>query len=132
MAAAIGRIQLQQLSIWNSLRVSNAAFLSANLYGVGLPTVMEGAVHSFHQYTVMIEGLDRNDVALEIVRRGVGVGVYYPTPCHQLPAFSRKEHLEVTELASKRCLSLPVHPALDESDLERIVNVVNAVVNAGA
>jgi perosamine synthetase len=38
----------------------------------------------------------------------------------------------VTARVAAQCLSLPVHPALSEGDLETIVSVVNAVAKAGS
>ncbi len=57
--------------------------------------------------------------------------VYYPIPVHQ-QTFYRKlgygdVHLPETERASREVLSLPVHPALSEADLETIVREVNAL-----
>ena len=40
--------------------------------------------------------------------------------------------LPETEKAAVECLSLPVHPSLNEADLERVVTAVNALANAGA
>ncbi|MCL2785218.1 MAG: DegT/DnrJ/EryC1/StrS family aminotransferase, partial [Propionibacteriaceae bacterium] len=40
--------------------------------------------------------------------------------------------LPKTEQAAREVVSLPVHPSLSQSDLERIVEAVNAVASAGA
>jgi dTDP-4-amino-4,6-dideoxygalactose transaminase len=40
--------------------------------------------------------------------------------------------LPETELAAKQALSLPVHPSLSQSDLEKVVEVINAVASAGS
>jgi dTDP-4-amino-4,6-dideoxygalactose transaminase len=37
-----------------------------------------------------------------------------------------------TELAAKQALSLPVHPSLSQADLEKVVEVINAVASAGS
>ena len=63
----------------------------------------------------------------EIRERGVGCGVYYPTPIHRLPSFKLQLDLPETEKVIKECVSLPVHPSLTKSDLEKIVSVVNDV-----
>jgi dTDP-4-amino-4,6-dideoxygalactose transaminase len=62
----------------------------------------------------------------------VGSGVYYPIPNHRLPSFRLDVDLPETERAAAEALSLPVHPALSEQDLETIVSVVNEVAAAGA
>lgn len=130
--AAIGREQLKNLSKWTKQRQSNARFLSENLVGVTTPKVADGMQHVFHQYTIRVEGTDRNQFASELTRRGIGNGVYYPTPIHRLPSFRLDLDLPVTDLIASQVLSLPVHPALKKRDLEKIVETVNSVAKAGS
>jgi perosamine synthetase len=130
--AAIGRVQLTKLPAWTAKRQQNAAFLSAHLRGVVVPPVAQGATHVFHQYTVRVVDHDRDAFAAELVKRGVGNGVYYPTPIHRLPSFAQTLDLPTTELAARQVLSLPVYPSLRKRDLETIVEAVNAVAKAGS
>jgi dTDP-4-amino-4,6-dideoxygalactose transaminase len=128
--AAIGRVQLTKLAGWTARRQANAAFLSAHLEGVVTPPVSEGTVHVWHQYTIRVPE-DRDGFAAELTERGVGNGVYYPTPIHRLPSFQLTLDLPETEQATREVLSLPVHPSLSEDDLHTIVEVVNATAKAG-
>ena len=130
--AAIGRVQLTRLSAWTAKRQQNAAFLSSNLRGVVAPPVAAGATHVFHQYTVRVVDHDRDAFAAELAKRGVGSGVYYPTPIHRLPSFAQTLDLPTTEVAAKQVLSLPVYPSLKRRELEAIVEAVNAVAQAGS
>lgn len=130
--AAIGREQLKKLAGWTAIRQSNAMFLDENLMGVLTPYVAPGAFHVYHQYTIRIIGHDRDAFAAEMTRRGVGNGVYYPTPVHQLPSFGLTFDLPQTTRAAKEVLSIPVHPSLTKNDLETIVSVVNSIAKAGA
>ena len=130
--AAIGRVQLGKLAGWTARRQSNAAFFSAHLEGVVTPSVAPGAVHVYHQYTIRIPGHDQDAFIKALADRGVGSGVYYPTPVHELPSFGLTLDLPETALAAHEVISLPVHPALDQHDLEAIVDAVNAVAKAGA
>lgn len=130
--AAIGRSQLTQLSKWTAARQANAVFLNENLEGVVVPQTAPGMSHVFHQYTVRIQGTDRDAFAAELTKRGVGNGVYYPTPIHELPSFNISLSLPETSRAAREVLSLPVHPALKKRDLEKIVSTVNAISKAGS
>ncbi len=130
--AAIGRVQLTKLPAWTAKRQQNAAFLSENLRGVVVPPTAPGAVHVFHQYTVRVVDHDREAFAQELAKRGVGTGVYYPTPIHRLPSFAQSLDLPTTELAASQVLSLPVYPSLTRRELESIVTAVNAVAKAGS
>ena len=128
--AAIGRVQLQKLPAWTKTRQENAAYLDANLKGVVTPYLAPGTTHSYHQYTIRIPGGDaakRDAFMTKIGEKGVGSGVYYPTPIHRLPSFNLVVDLPQTELVIKECVSLPVHPSLTQSELETIVSVVNEV-----
>jgi dTDP-4-amino-4,6-dideoxygalactose transaminase len=129
--AAIGRVQLRKLPGWTAQRRANATFLSENLVGVGLPTVAPNATHVWHQYTIRVPE-DRDGFAAALAARGVGSGVYYPIPNHELPSFGLTIDLPRTREACAQVLSLPVHPALSQEDLETIVAAVNAVAQAGA
>ena len=130
--AAIGRVQLTKVDGWTRQRQSNAAFLDAHLEGVVVPPVAEAAEHVYHQYTIRVAE-DRDGVAKALAEEhGVGTGVYYPIPNHRLPSFGLELDLPETERAAREALSLPVHPALSQADLEQVVTAVNAVVRAGA
>lgn len=130
--AAIGRVQLKKLDEWTKKRQENAQFLSENINGVVVPPVANGAVHVYHQYTVRIVDLNRDAFAEELSKKGVGSGVYYPTPIHRLPSFGLTIDLPTTERVARECLSLPVHPSLSQQDLELIVSAVNSTARAGA
>ncbi|WP_323958915.1 aminotransferase class I/II-fold pyridoxal phosphate-dependent enzyme [Arthrobacter sp. JZ12] len=130
--AAIGRVQLTKVLGWTAQRQANARFLTDNLEGVGTPAVAEGAEHVYHQYTIRV-GQDRDGFAAALKEEyNIGSGVYYPIPNHRLPSFNRVEDLPNTEIAAQEVLSLPVHPSLDDEDLDRIVTAVNKLAGAGA
>jgi dTDP-4-amino-4,6-dideoxygalactose transaminase len=130
--AAIGRVQLTKVGAWTKRRQENAAFLSANLQGVTVPPVADGAVHVYHQYTVRVPQ-DRDGLAKALkAEHNVGSGMFYPVPNHRLKPFQADVELPETERAARECLSLPVHPSLSQADLERIVTGVNALAKAGA
>lgn len=129
--AAIGRVQLTKLLDWTLRRQANAAFFDEHLHGVVTPAITTGTIHVYHQYTIRIVGLDRDDFAAQLADRGVGTSVYYPIPNHRLPAFGCNLDLPETDRASREVLSLPVHPSLTEPELIHIVDSVNAVASAG-
>ncbi len=132
--AAIGRVQLTKVDAWTARRQANAAFLDANLRGVVVPPVAEGAVHVYHQYTIRVT--DDRDAFVKALKdeHQVGSGVYYPIPNHRLPSlapYAPGLDLPITEIAAREVVSLPVHPSLTEADLDRIVTAVNALASAG-
>ncbi|HWV49079.1 MAG TPA: DegT/DnrJ/EryC1/StrS family aminotransferase [Microbacterium sp.] len=133
--AAIGRVQLTKVNAWTATRQANAAFLDANLRGVTIPPVADGATHVYHQYTIRVTDDRDGFVAALKSEYNVGSGVYYPIPNHRLPSlapYAPRLDLPETERAAREVVSLPVHPSLTQDDLERIVTAVNAVAGAGA
>lgn len=137
--AAIGRAQLTRVDAWTKLRQANAATLNEGLAGVAgitTPYVAPEAVHVYHQYTIRVDSTERDRLREALkVEHNVGTGVYYPIPNHRLPSlasFAPGLDLPETEKAAAEVLSLPVHPSLSASDLDRIIHGVTVVLGAGA
>lgn len=134
--AAIGRVQLTKLAAWTEQRRANAAFLDAHLEGVVVPAVAPQATHVYHQYTIRVDGAERDRIVTAMRdEHQVGSGVYYPIPNHELTSlrgFAPAHELSVTVQLAREVISLPVHPSLSRDDLERIVEAVNATVKAGS
>ncbi|MFN3980604.1 MAG: DegT/DnrJ/EryC1/StrS family aminotransferase [Caldilinea sp.] len=133
MQAAIGLVQLTRIDEWNEQRRRNAALLTARLAGapgVETPKVRPGATPVFHQYTVAVN--DRDRMIASLTEHGVGYGIYYPIPIHKQQVYRERGYdvvLPVAEEASERVLSLPVHPALTEAELNRVADAVLASVS---
>jgi perosamine synthetase len=134
VGAAIGRVQLSRLAAWTERRRDNARVLDEaleGLPGVVTPSVAEGAMHVYHQYTVRITGAPgRDEVQRRLQTEGVGTGVYYPVPVHRLPSFDLELDLPETARAAEEVLSLPVYPALEPSELERVTAAVALAVRS--
>jgi dTDP-4-amino-4,6-dideoxygalactose transaminase len=134
LAAAIGRAQLAKLDRFNEARRRNAAILSRGLAGIGglvPPIERDGYRHVYHQYTVRIErGRDR--VQERLRELGVGTAVHYPVPVHRQPLYIElgfgSVSLPISERVAGEVLSLPVHPGLDDGDLDRIIDSVRTAV----
>ena len=132
VAAAIGRVQLGQLDGWTEKRRANAAYLDANLTGVVVPPVSDGARHVYHQYTVRVQG-DRDAFQAGLKELGIGNAVYYPTPIHKLRPYLTEDgrvgdwKLPETDRAAEEVVSLPIFPSLTQDQLDRIVEGVNTV-----
>ena len=127
--AAIGFEQLKKLVYFNEKRIFNANFLSENLRGVILPTVPEGYHHVFHQYTIRVPDKKRDALIEHLLENEIGSGVYYPVPIHKqtyyTEALGYDQSLPEAERASVEVLSLPVHPGLAQTDLNKIVETIN-------
>ncbi|MBT3834724.1 DegT/DnrJ/EryC1/StrS family aminotransferase [Candidatus Peribacteria bacterium] len=127
MCAAIGVAQMEKRNDFQEKRTNNAKYLSENLKGVEIPITRSECVHAWHQYTIRISG-DQNDAIEKLKSDEVGAAVFYPKPMYDHPCIQEKlsaeYSLSVAEKACREVLQIPVHPLLNESDLERIVSAV--------
>jgi dTDP-4-amino-4,6-dideoxygalactose transaminase len=126
IAAAIGQVQLEKLPDYVETRRRNAARFTDVLEdapAITAPAEPEGYRHSYHQYTVRCE--DRGALKAHLDDRDVDTAVYYPRPVHEQPAYEGYDgSFPHAERASDEVLSLPVHPGLEESDVDRIVEAL--------
>ena len=133
IAAAIGRAQLAKLDRFNDVRRRHASVLDEGLTGtpgIILPRERRGYRHVYHQYTIRVEG-DRDLFQRRLKELGIGTAVHYEVPVHHQPLYRSLGYadvsLPVTEAAADHVLSLPVHPALSDDDLDRIIVSVRKV-----
>lgn len=128
--SAIGLAQVNRLSEFLNARKANAEYLTKNLRdieGIILPTEASWATHNWYLYTIRILSPRKRDVVQKALHEAqIGAAVYYEVPLHLTPIYRKlfqyKEGLmPVSEQAAKEVLSLPVHPALTEEELEYIV-----------
>jgi len=127
---AIGVAQIEKLAGFTARRLANAAYLTERLGEfVRTPVVRPGHTHVYHQYTIRVPR-ERDAFQAALAERGVGTAVHYPRPIHKQPYYQERgfdTSLPVAEQAAEQVLSLPVHPALSEADLETIAREVIAL-----
>ena len=132
--AAVLRVKLLRLEAWTAARRKVAARYDAGLQGLPLklpPLGGAGTVPVFHLYTVRTDR--RDELAAFLRSRGIGTGVYYPTPVHLQPAYAGKlapGSLPESEKASREVLSLPMYPELPAADADRVIEAVRAFFKA--
>jgi UDP-2-acetamido-2-deoxy-ribo-hexuluronate aminotransferase len=89
--------------------------------------------HVFHQYTLLIEGAERNKLNEFLASRNIPSMIYYPVPAHRQNMFSAfqsgLQKLEVTDWLTERVISLPMHTELDEDQLKFISSCVLEFLN---
>jgi dTDP-4-amino-4,6-dideoxygalactose transaminase len=130
IAAAIGEVQLERLPEFTEARRRNAAGLDdrlADVADVTTPFEPDGYEHVYHQYTIRVP--NRDALREHLSNHDVGTGVYYPIPIHRQPAYEDVSgSYPVSEACADEVLSLPVHPQLDDEDLDRIAEVTAGAI----
>lgn len=132
--ASIGLAQMNHLEEWTARRVRNANVLKELMSDLPLEfqSVLPGAEHVYHQFTVRIPE-HRDAVAAYLKAHGVGCEIYYPLPIHQQPLYKRMGYdvsLPHTERAAQEVLSLPVHPSLSDADLFTVARTMREALAA--
>jgi dTDP-4-amino-4,6-dideoxygalactose transaminase len=114
-------------------RRHNAAGLRERLADVDalvLPDEVDGRGHVWHQFTLLLPaGRDRSAFIESLTASGVGSGSYYPRLVHDYDVYRNHpsvivEPTPVAEDVARRCVSLPVHPGVTDSNLDVIADAV--------
>jgi perosamine synthetase len=135
--AAIGVVQLEKLPSFFAKRLRNAQRLTKKLEKnerLKLPPVLENRKPSWYLYTVRIKGVTedkRNSIIKEMHDKEIGAEVYYPTPIHQMPYYKEtfgNFDLPETEEAANQVLSLPIHPQVNEEQIDMIAQTLLALL----
>jgi len=93
-----------------------------------VPHVPEGLLSAWAQYSLVVDNRERYLATLKEL--GIPTAVYYPRPLHLQTAFAhlgyRQGDFPVAERTSERIFSLPMHPYLNETDQDRIIEAVRS------
>jgi dTDP-4-amino-4,6-dideoxygalactose transaminase len=142
LQAAIGRIQLGKLDGWVGKRGRNARYLSDRLARVPGLRVADPPAHIRHSYykyyaflipEMLKESWDQERIIASVAAEGVPC---YTGTCGEIyleRAFARaglapRERLPVARRLAETSLMFPVHPTLEESDLEDTAAAVEKVM----
>jgi perosamine synthetase len=128
--AALGRSQLGKLGRFVARRREIAArydALFATVRGVAPLGRLPETEHAFHLYVVRIEfaalGKTRGQVMVALRDRGIGTQVHY-VPVHMHPSYADRGwgpgSFPVAEAFYAEALSLPMFPAMQDADVDRV------------
>ena len=133
--AAVLDAKLTHLDEYTAARRAAAAAYDSALRGAEglvLPAKAPYTTHVYHQYTVRIEGKDRDEVRKRLADRGVPSMIYYPIPLHLQRAYRTLGYKEgdfpVSERLASTVLSLPMHTELDGEQLRYIADSLTAAL----
>ena len=129
LQAAILRVKLRRLDGWNAGRRRVATALTGALGGsaaLAPAPASAGGDHVFHQYVV--ESSDRERLREHLAAAGVATAIHYPVPIHRTPAYAAagEPSLPVAERLAERIVSLPMHPAMTDQEIEQVAAAVRS------
>ncbi len=134
--AAILDAKLPHLDAYTAARQRAAAYYDkafANNEKLLIPGRDPHSTHVFHQYTLRVVGVDRDQLREGLAERGIPAMIYYPVPLHQQKAYLDPRYKDgdfpVAERLTACVLSLPMHTELDEEQLAFITSSVLELIN---
>lgn len=90
------------------------------------PTVKKDASHAYHLYVIRTQ--HRDSLVEWLKTFDIHPAVHYPTPIHLQPAYRDKSivplDMKVTEMYASEILSLPLHPYLEETQINKLVSAI--------
>jgi len=136
--AALGRSQLAKREMFIARRRALSARYEAalaDLRGVAPLGRLPVGEHACHLYVVRIDfagiGRTRADVMAALLDRGIGTHVHY-TPVHLHPSYADRGwsigSFPVAESFYAEALSLPLFPAMNDADVDRVAAALREVL----
>ena len=96
--------------------------------GIEGPARVPNTEHAMHLYVVEDGARDR--LAVELRSLGVSTGRHYPLAIHQMPAYRGRlrggDQLPQTERLYSRCLSLPMFPEMNDTQLGHVCSAIES------
>ncbi len=134
--AAVLNAKLQHLDAYADARRAVADYYDkafANHPKITTPFRAPYSKHVFHQYTLLLEGVDRDGLIAFLASHGIPSMIYYPVPAHRqkmFEAFGGSAYdLKTTDWLTERVISLPMHTELEDEQLRFITNKVLEFIN---
>ena len=136
LQAVVLRIKLQLLDEYVTARRAVADAYDAGFAGIPQITTPYRApysYHVYHQYTLQLNGVSRDELQKYLQERNVPAMIYYPVPAHRQKMFAdfggAAFNLPVTDDLTTKVISLPIHTEMDPDQLDHIINAVKSFLN---
>lgn len=134
--AAILKIKLRELDNYIAARRAAADYYDAafaNNAKIKTPFRAAYSKHVFHQYTLTLNGVNRDGLNAYLAEKGIPSMIYYPVPGHKQQMFSSfnlpEQNMETTDWLTERVVSLPMHTELTNDQLNYISTQVLNYIN---
>lgn len=134
--AAVLNEKLKHLDEYITARQSAAAFYN-NAFGnhpkIITPFVASYSSHVYHQYTLVLNDVNRDELNAYLAEKKIPSMIYYPVPGHKQKMFASlglpNIELETTDWLTERVISLPIHTELDNEQLHYIASEILNFIN---
>lgn len=125
--AAVLDIKLKHLDSDNNKRREISKYYRENIKNskLILPETYDEKSHVWHIFAVRTH--NRDEFQKYLTEKGIQTIIHYPTPPHKQGAYKEWNNLSfpITEEIHNTILSLPISPVMTDSEIEKVVEVVN-------
>ena len=122
-SAAIGLVQLEKIQKMNNIRKSIAKIYEKELNV--FKKIPFTNTCAYHLYWICVK--DRKFFRKKLLEKGIETGSHYK-PIHQMSLYNKPIKLPITEKIAKEIVTIPIHPNLSDSDIDKIINTINKFV----
>lgn len=125
--AAVLDVKLKHLDSDNNKRREISKYYRENIKNskIILPETYDEKSHVWHIFAVRTK--NRDEFQKYLTEKGIQTIIHYPTPPHKQGAYKEWNNLSfpITEEIHNTILSLPISPVMTDSEIEKVVEVVN-------
>lgn len=125
--ATILDVKLNHLDSDNEKRRKISKYYRENIKNskIILPETYDEKSHVWHIFAVRTK--NRDEFQKYLTEKGIQTIIHYPTPPHKQGAYKEWNNLSfpITEEIHNTILSLPISPVMTDSEIEKVVEVVN-------
>jgi len=124
--AAVLRVKLKKLDVWNKQRNSVAENYKKLLKDYKTQQIIENGKSCYHIF--ILESKNRDGLQKYLTKNGIQTLIHYPIPIHLQKAFKHLNYKEgdfpESEKLANESLSLPIYPELKTEDLDYISQTI--------
>ncbi len=130
--AAILRVKLTYLDVWNRRRQKIASYYLSHLNpdhnpGFILPEVGEGNKHIWHVFALRVK--KRNEFIEYLNKHGVGTLIYYPLPYYKQIAYKELSQIaknyQLSNRIAEETVSIPMSAHMSKNEVKYVTETVN-------
>jgi len=127
--AAILRVKLKYVDLWNNKRISIAKFYRETITRVDVLNDYSKNQHIYHLF--VIKSPQRDRLMKHLKERDIQTLVHYPIPVHRQKAYQglTSKNLFNSDNFASQILSIPIHPWLNQEQTNQVVESINEFNN---
>jgi UDP-4-amino-4,6-dideoxy-N-acetyl-beta-L-altrosamine transaminase len=98
------------------------------------PVVRDHVRHAWHLYTILLDGVDREEFFTGMRNHGIGVNVHY-IPVYHFTYYRKKFRISprkfpVTESVFQRIITLPIYPRMTNSEVDQVIEATRSEIRS--